>query len=115
MRAFNEHGVRTASNWSPNQMWLNGMLNEENPLTHNSLDETPDDLQYYGYDPEAPSPFENSDNNVVVSPNYTAPNSEEFIRALQAINPLRDSNEMGIDLFIEALMLVQQLLNEDES
>ena len=22
MRGFNEHGIRTAKNWSPNQMWL---------------------------------------------------------------------------------------------
>ena len=42
MRPFNEDGIRTASNWSPNQMWLNGMLNKENPLTQNSQDETPD-------------------------------------------------------------------------
>ena len=53
MRGFNEHGIRTANNWSPNQMWINGMLNEENPLAHDRLDETPEDLQYYGYDPQA--------------------------------------------------------------
>ena len=110
MRGFNEHGIRTANNWSPNQMWINGMLNEENPLAHDRLDETPEDLQYYGYDPQAPSPFENSDNNVVVSPIYGTPDSE-FTRVLQEVDPLRDSNNMGIDVYLDALTLLQPLLN----
>lgn len=113
-RTFNEHGIRTANNWSPNQMWLNGMVNEENPLKHDALDETQDDLQYYGYDPHAPSPFEDSDNNVVVSPIYETLDSE-FMRALQRVNPLRDSNDMGIDVYLEALTLVEELLNVDET
>ncbi|CAB4030288.1 Hypothetical predicted protein [Paramuricea clavata] len=113
-RAFNEHGIRTANNWSPNQMWLNGMMNEENPLKHDGLDETPDDLQYYGYDPHAPSPFEDSDNNVVVSPIYETPDTK-FMRAPQRVNPLRDSNDMGIDVYPEALTLVKELLNIDET
>ena len=66
--AFNHHGIRTASHWSPNQMWLNGMMNNENPLANNVLDENPEDMQFYGYDPDGPSPFEDSDNDVVVPP-----------------------------------------------
>lgn len=65
--AFNNHGIRTANNWSPNQMWLNGMMNEDNPLAQERLDEDPDDSQHYGYDPDGPSPFEETNNNVVVS------------------------------------------------
>ena len=64
------------------------MLNEKNPLAHDRLDETPEDLQYYGYDSQAPSPYENSDNNVVVSPIYGTPDSE-FTRVLQEVDPLR--------------------------
>jgi len=30
--AFNNHGIRTASGWSPYQLWLNGMMHEDNPL-----------------------------------------------------------------------------------
>ena len=106
MRGFNEHGIRTANNRSPNQMWLN----EENPLAHDRLDETPEDLQYYGYDPQAPLLFENSNNNVVVSPIYGTPDSE-FTRVLQEVDLLRDSNNMGINVYLDALTLLQTLLN----
>jgi hypothetical protein len=57
--------VRTANHWSPYQMWVNGMLNENNPLAHGDLDEDPDDLTVYGIDPAGPSPFEDSDNQAV--------------------------------------------------
>ena len=32
MEAFNHHKVGTENHWSPCQMWVNGMLSEENPL-----------------------------------------------------------------------------------
>lgn len=67
MEAFNHHKARTANHWSPYQMWVNGMLNE-NPLAHGQLDEDPSDLEFYGVDPNRPSPFEDSNNNVVVPP-----------------------------------------------
>ena len=44
MEAFNHHKVRTANHWSPYQMWVNGMLNEDNPLVRGQLDEDPNDL-----------------------------------------------------------------------
>lgn len=109
--AFNNHGVRTANNWSPNQMWLNGMMNAENPLAHEGLDDTPDDLQFYGYDPNGPSPFEDSDNNVVVSPIYHE-TTAEILTILQTVDPLRPSTEMGIDVYLDALGLVENMLRE---
>ena len=69
MMTFSDHKIRTAGNWSPSQMWINGMMNPENPLSHGELDSDPEDFCVYGEDPEGPSPFENSDNNVVVSTN----------------------------------------------
>ena len=57
--AFNNHAVSTEGNWTPNQMWINGMLHANNPLAHGSLDDEPDD-------PEGPSLQEH--NNVVVEP-----------------------------------------------
>ena len=63
----NNHPLRTEGNWTPNQMWLNGMLNPSNPLAENIVENLVDILaESYGVDPEGPSPFKNSDNNVVV-------------------------------------------------
>ena len=36
-----------------------------NPLAHGLLGEDPTDLGMYWYDPDAPNPFGNSDNNIV--------------------------------------------------
>ena len=35
-------------------MWVNGMLNEDNPLVHGQLDEDRNDLEFYGVDPDGP-------------------------------------------------------------
>lgn len=34
MEAFNHHQLRTASHCSPYQMWVNGILNDANPLAY---------------------------------------------------------------------------------
>ncbi|CAH3157625.1 unnamed protein product, partial [Porites evermanni] len=63
--AFNNHRVSTEGNWTPYQIWMNGMMHANNPLAHGDVDGEPDDIQLYGYDPEGPSPSEEY-NNVVV-------------------------------------------------
>jgi hypothetical protein len=55
MEGFNQHKVRTEKNWSPYQMWLNGMLHTGNLLAQGLLDEEPDDSNIYGYDAQGPS------------------------------------------------------------
>jgi hypothetical protein len=41
MEVFNNHGIRTVSNWSPYQLWLNGMMHEDNRLAKGELHEAP--------------------------------------------------------------------------
>ena len=79
---------RTAGNWSPNQTWMNGMMNPENPLSHGELDNDPEDFCVYDEDPEGPSPFENSDNNVVVSPINIDNSALVESIVLEAVDPL---------------------------
>lgn len=55
--AFNNHSVPTESNWTPNQMWTNGMMHPDNPLSHGQLDEDVSDLVMYGYDAQDPQPL----------------------------------------------------------
>ncbi len=109
MTTFNDHKVRTAGNWSPNQMWLNGMMNPNNPLSAGEVDEVPEDISIYGDDPQGPSPFEDSENNVVVEPVNIE--SADLIRslALQVMNPLDQSSEMGIDIYTKALQHVENI------
>ena len=104
--AFNNHAVSTEGNWTPYQMWMNGMMHSNNPLAHEDVDGEPDDLQLYGYDPEDPSPSE-EDSNVVVEP-ITFDNRdliESYV--LDAVDPVMQSTQLGIDLYIQALDLVR--------
>ena len=60
--AWNEHPMRTEHNWSPIQMWTNGMLDVRNhsrcgiSSLADSHISPPDNLQWYGFDPYAPCP-----------------------------------------------------------
>ena len=46
-------------------MWFNGMMNSSNPPANSNLDDDPQDIPFYGEDPEGRAPL---DNNVEVSP-----------------------------------------------
>lgn len=68
---------------------------------------TPWKCKIYGYNPDLRSPFDKSDNNVVVHTvsieNATVWQSE----FLQAIDLLAKPSEMGIDIYEEVLHLLQ--------
>lgn len=65
METFNHHNVRSERNWSPYQMWINGMMQDDNPLSQEQVVDEPSDMELYGCDPQGPSPT-GSDNHVVV-------------------------------------------------
>ena len=94
-------------------MWVNGMMHVDNPLSQGELDENPDDIEFYGYDPDGPSTQEESNNVVIVEPivvNADRHIIEAFV--LERIDPLRNSTEFGIDIYREALELVIFKINE---
>ena len=104
--AFNNHAVSTEGNWTPYQIWMNGMMHANNPLAHGDVDGEPDDIQFYGYDPEGPSPSE-EDNNVVVDPISLDNRHSIESYVLDVVDPLTQSTQLGIDLYIQALDLVR--------
>ena len=59
VHAWNHHPMRTERNWSPIQMWTNGMVDIRNRGRTGAIslvNEQVDDLEWYGYDPDAPTP-----------------------------------------------------------
>ena len=85
-------------------MWVNGMMHVDNPLSHGQLDENPDDIEFYGYDPDGPSTQEESSNHVVVEPvviDADRNRVETFV--LERVDPLKNSSEFGIDIYIKKL------------
>ena len=108
----NNHPLRTEGNWTPNQMWLNGMLNPSNPLAENLVDNLVDKAESCGFDPEGPSPFKNSDNNVVI-PELNITGDLELIQqtVLHRFDFLKSSTQMGIDIFVTVKKYIYELIS----
>ena len=109
--AFNHHKVRTEGNWSPYQMWTNGMFHADNPLSHGLLDEEPSEMEIYGNDPQGPSPTER-DYHVVIDPVDLSHGDLLKSFVFEHLDPLRPSTEMGADIYTEALELAFQRLEQ---
>ena len=97
-------------NWSPYQVWVNSILNSDNPLLTGQPDPLPENAEFYGYDPNGPNPFEESNNNVVVHSVDMESGAEIQSEILQAIDPLAQSDEMGNDIYKEVLNLLQNMI-----
>ena len=103
--AFNLRPIRTENNWSPEKIWTNGMLNDatrqHSQLQHSCDHDAPQNIELYGVDWNGPVPLENL-NNVEVEP-PPCPFPLHYLHQLQEIvDPLQESNEYGIDLFLHA-------------
>ena len=68
-------------------------------------DEDPGDLSMYGYDAQGPSCLE-GDNNVVVEPIEFDFKDAVEAYILDNVDPLRESNELGVDIYCEVLRMV---------
>ena len=108
LKMFNDHKIRTAQNMTPNQLWTNGMLDPNNPLATDKLDEDPEDLEHFAEDVPGPTPFDDSDNNVIVEPINFQGAEAIAERVLQGIDPMMDSMQMGIDVFTRAIDIAEQ-------
>ena len=110
VEAWNLHPIRTERNWSPVQMWTNGMIDLRNQsltaVAHVvGYSGSTDDLKWYGYDPQAPHPNDDSLSTVLVD-NVNFDVSEELENQLSYVNPLAESNNFGIDLYEEVIEIV---------
>ena len=112
IHCFNDHPLSTKNNWSPNHLWINGMLKVDNPLVNGQVDDNRNDLGFYGDDSEGPAPLGNSDNFVIL-PELQLPNRvdvEELETQLkQSIDAPRFSPSLGIHIYTETLHLVTLL------
>jgi len=109
--AWNDHPIRTERNWTPNRLWLNGMIDIRNrnlctvqDVLHNEEFANADDLEWYGYDADAPAPENNDLPQVEVDDIDDIPDA--LTLQLREIDPLQPSNSLGIDIFITALNLL---------
>ena len=65
---INNHRLSTEQRWTPIQICLNGILNENNPLSSSSGVDESEVEEFYGEDPDAEHPHLLDDDGVVVAP-----------------------------------------------
>ena len=106
---FNSHRLSTERNWTPNQIWINGMLDPNNPLGKNEVENIEAD-EFFGEDPNGP--INTGDNNVVVTPE-NLPDGELLTSYVhQRIDVNRVSMKGGIDVYSDVLSLVVNKMEE---
>ena len=70
-------------------------------ITIGNLDNDPENLTFYGENPEGQTPLEESDNNVEVFPAQLSNinNDELPTHTSDSIDPLQESSSFGIDIY----------------
>ena len=117
--AWNHHPLRTERNKSPVRIWQSGMSDFRNRELNTTqailnIDEEPiDDLEWYGYDPNVAYHRANDERNQVVVDDVLGNfvNLQIYLQE-QNIDPLSHSQDLGVDIFVEALDICRNLLNE---
>ena len=116
--AWNNHPIRTERNWSPLQIWTNGMVD----IRNNSIAAVSDfhhgtaidDLEWFGYDPDAPAPGDDGLSFVQVEDvNFDLPEIvlQELVRE---VDPLEYSDSFGIDVYQKALSTILTAMESHE-
>ena len=100
--AWNHHGVRTEKGMTPNQLFSSGMLRlKHSGLTAMDFFDIVDDN--YGVEEEGLVPGEDDDEGVEVPRNTLQLSEQQFQELHEAVNPLADSDDYGISIYINTL------------
>ena len=103
--AWNEHGVRTERGRTPNQLFTAGALR----LRHSGLpaldffQTVPED---YGYEEEGTAPEEDDEGGIEVPPLRFQITDDQMSELQTNINPLENSNDYGISLYLRTLEIL---------
>lgn len=105
---WNRHPLRTEGNKCPERLWTNGMIDLRNQqqLQIAEIAGSTDGsfFEWFGFDPEAPTPSE--DLSQVELEDIPTPFTVEELQLLSQIDVLRESNNYGIDIFVQAVEIV---------
>lgn len=112
VEAWNYHPLRTEENWTPQQIWVNGMISQndaENTAVRDLFVEDRQVAELYGEDPQGPPPNEFDLSSVEV-PDTSLPLNELELEAISHIQPLSESNDYGVDLYLETREIIVALI-----
>ena len=113
MRGWTSHPLQSEHNWTPEQLWANGMMDLRNShVTHvaevqESINsEILEDLKWFGMDWYAPTPSDVGLSTIEVLDVNVPFNDDVFQNLTANVNPLQYSQSHGKDIFIDAMNLV---------
>lgn len=121
VEAWNKHPIRTERNWSPEQIWSNGMIDRVNGRLTAVADVRSEanisghEHEWYGFDPDAPPPPDDGLSTVQVNEVDLNLPDNIISRLSNEINPLGNSSAFAIDIFQRALEFLENLLSTHSS
>ena len=111
---WNHHGVSTEGNRSPYQTWIAGVLSDDYGGYTAVQDIRSPDLTVYGVESGslAMSAPDNDENNTVTLLEPNCPLNEEQLQILTGeIDPLSNSSNFGVDIYLRAIDCVARILD----
>jgi len=117
VEAWNNHPVRTEGQWTPQQIWVNGVISQDNSgntAVRDIFDDNRQPDELYGEDPSGPTPNEFDLGNVDVPPT-NIPLTDTQLGAISHIQPLSVSNSYGVDLYLETRQLILALIQAHQN
>ena len=109
IQGWNKHPLRSMKNWSPERIWANGMLDLRNKSLqqvsefHDRIDIP---MELYGVDWHALTPSDDGLSIVDVGEIECPFDDPTYYQLISNIDPLRESNQYGTDIYLDALNLV---------
>ena len=106
---WNNHPVTTEQNFSPNQLWVRGMIRMQH--THHTAVQMvlhgPTDIANYGVDEDGPVPFPDAEEYMIAVPlSPVHLNADQLHIVLSTIDTLRNLDDNGIEAFVAAKSIV---------
>ena len=117
VEAWNKHPIRTERNWSPEQIWSNGMIDRVNGRlvavadVRSDVNVSGDDYEWFGFDPNAPPPPDDGLSTVEVNEVDLNLPDDIISRLTNEIDSLENSSAFAIDIFQRALEFLENLLS----
>ena len=115
VEVWNHRPLCTEENWTSQQIRVNGMISQDNAKNTAVRDIFEEDRQVsdlYGEDPRGPPPNEFDLGSVEV-PDTILPVNGSQLEAISHIQPLPESNDYGVSLYLETWEVIQALISTE--
>ena len=111
---WNNHGIRTAHNQSPNQLFVAGVLQlHRSSLTALDFLDVVD--ENYRVEENGLTAHEEDEGGVIIPETNFALTNEHMLQLQQQINPLAESRNHGIELYETTVHFITQVIEQNQS